>query len=148
MTAQVAQIQNRDGEPFNKNHSFIYWHARIRYYLKKWNFSLTYISDNANAEGCKNGYWTKSKNDWQFTVGWANGNWNVKTNIINMTRWNWRSSVRKMQSRYYSVTEQLYNGSSHALVQISATYTFGYGRKVQNDNELSPSGKASSGILK
>lgn len=148
VTAQVAQTQNRDGAPFNKKHSFIYWHARVRYYFKKWNFSLTYISNNANAEGCKNGYWTKNKSDWQLTVGWANGNWNVRTNIINMTRWNWRSNVRKMQSHYYSVTEQLYNGHSHALIQISATYTFGYGRKVQNDNELSPSGKASSGILK
>ena len=148
LTAQVAQIRNYDGEPFNQNHSFIYWHARIRYYLKNWNFSLAYISDNADTEGRTNGFWTKNKNDWQLSISWVGGNWNVKTNIINMTRWNWRSGSRKMHSQYYSVNELIYNGSSHALIQISATYTFGYGKKVQNDNEPYVSGNASSGILK
>ena len=148
VTAQVAQVINKEGEPYNNDHNFIYWHARIRYYLKKWNFSVTYLSDNANSEGSTNGYWTKNKSDWQITIGWANDNWNVKTNIINMTRWNWRSSLRTMHSRYYSVNEQLYNGSSHALVQISATYTFGYGKKIQRDNEPSVYSGASSGILK
>lgn len=148
LTAQIARIQNYDGKPFNTNHSFIYWHARVRYYLKNWHFSLTYISDNANTENATTGFWNKSKNDWQLSIGWAKGDWNVKTNIINMTRWNWRSGRRTMQSRYYSVNELICNGSSHALIQLSATYTIGYGKKVQTDNEPSVSGSASSGILK
>lgn len=148
VTAQIAQVHNHDGQPFNRDHSFIYWHARIRYYLRNWNFSLTYISDKANSEGSTNGFWTKSKNDWQLSIGWSNDDWNVRANIINMTRWNWRAGLRNMQSQYYSVQERIYNGSSHALIQLSATYTFGYGKKVQNDNEPSVSGSASSGILK
>lgn len=148
VTAQIAQIQNHDGKPFNTDHSFIYWHARVRYYLKNWNFSLTYISDNANTEGSTSGFWNKNKNNWQLSIGWTEGDWNVKANVINMARWNWRSSLRTMHSRYYSVNEQVYNGNSHAMIQVSATYTFGYGKKVQNDNELSVSGSASSGILK
>ncbi len=147
LTAQVAQVLNRDGEPFNKNHSFIYWHARLRYYINNWNLALTYISDNAKSDGCVNGYWTKSKSDWQITVGWSNRNWNVKTNLINLTRWNWRSDIRKMHTKFYSVTDQQYSGHSHALIQVSATYTFGYGKKVQRDNEPYVSGNASSGIL-
>lgn len=148
LTAQIAQVLNYDGKPFNQNHSFIYWHARIRYYLNNWNFALTYISDNANAEGSTNGFWNRNKNDWQLTVGWTKNDWNVKANVINITRWNWRSNVRTMQSQYYDVYEQVYNGSSHALVQISATYTFGYGKKIQRDNEPSVYSGASSGILK
>ena len=148
VSAQVAQVLNHDGEPSNQNHSYIYWHAQIRYYLRKWNFSMTYISDKANTEGSTSGYWTKSKSDWQLSIGWANGDWNVNANIINMTRWNWRAGLRKMHSQYYSISEQLYNGSSHALIQLSATYTFGYGKKVQRDNEPYVSGSASSGILK
>lgn len=53
-----------------------------------------------------------------------------------------------MHSNYYSTYEQIYNGSSHALVQLSATYTFGFGKKVKRDDEPSVSGTASSGILK
>ena len=81
-------------------------------------------------------------------IGWTKGDWNVKANIVNMTRWNWRSGLRTMHSQYYSVKEQVYNGSSHALIQVSATYTCGYGKKVRQDNEPSVSGSASSGILK
>lgn len=148
VTAQIAQMLNHDGKPFYSDHNFIYWHARVRYYLKNWNFSLTYISDNANTEGSENGFWNKNKSDWQLAIGWSKGDWNVKANIINMTRWNWRSGLRTMHSQYYSVKEQVYNGSSHALIQVSATYTFGYGKRVRQDNEPSVSGSASSGILK
>lgn len=148
LRAQVAQNLNYNGVPYNQSHSSIYWHAQLRYYLKNWHFSLTYISDKANAARSTNGNWTKYKNDWQLSIGWAKGNWNVITNVVNMTRWNWRADLNKMHSKYYCVNEQLYNGNNHALIQISATYTFGYGKKIKNDNEPSVSGNASSGILK
>lgn len=65
-----------------------------------------------------------------------------------MNRWNWRSDRRTMHSKYYDTVEQIYNGSSHALIQLTATYTFGFGKKVNRDNEPSVSGSAASGILK
>lgn len=147
-TGQVSQILNHNGAPYNVNHTYIDWYARIRYYLKDWNFTLTYISDNASADGCMNGLWAKSKNDWYLTVGWANSDWNVRADLINFTRWNWRSSIFEMHSRYYDTREQKYDGSSHAFIQLSATYTFGFGKKVKRDNEPGVSVSASSGILK
>lgn len=83
-----------------------------------------------------------------MTVGWANADWNVRANIINISRWNWRGDRQTMRSRYYDTSQQIYGGGSHALIQLSATYTFGFGRKVSRDNEPSVSGSASSGILK
>ncbi|MDE6268345.1 MAG: hypothetical protein K2M04_04620 [Muribaculaceae bacterium] len=148
LRAQIAQNLYYNGAPYNQSHSSVYWHAQLRYYMKSWHFSLTYISDKATAPRSTNGFWTKNKNDWQLSIGWAKGNWNFITNIVNMTRWSWRSDINKMHSKYYSVNERLYNGNSHALIQLSATYTFGYGRKIKNDNEPSVSGNASSGILK
>lgn len=53
-----------------------------------------------------------------------------------------------MHSKYYDTVEQVYNGSSHALIQLTATYTFGFGKKVNCDNEPSVSGSAASAILK
>lgn len=147
-SGQVAQILNHNGIPYDVNHSNINWYARIRYYLKDWNFTLTYISDNASADGCMNGIWHKAKSNWYITVGWSNSNWNVRADLINFSRWNWGSSaIQEMHSKYYDTFQQSYNGLSHALIQLSATYTFGFGKKVRRDNEPGVSGSASSGIL-
>lgn len=147
-TGEISHHLNHNGTPYNINHSYIDWYARVRYYLNDWNFSLTYISDQGKPDGAINGIWVKTKNDWYLTIGWANTNWNVKANILNMTRWNWRSDRRTMHSKYYDTVEQVYNGSSHALIQLTATYTFGFGKKVNCDNEPSVSGSAASAILK
>lgn len=144
---QVAQLLNHNGTPYNVNHSSINWYARVRYYLKDWNFTLTYISDNASADGMMNGIWQKSKNDWYITVGWSNSNWNVRADLIDFSRWNWKSATQEMHSKYYDTFQQFYDGQSHALIQLSATYTFGFGKKVQRDDEPGVSGSASSGIL-
>lgn len=147
-TGQISHSLNHNGTPYNINHSYVDWYARIRYYLNDWNFALTYISDQGKPDGSINGVWVKSKSDWYITIGWANSNWNLKANIIDMTRWNWRGDRRTMRSKYYDTVEQVYNGSSHALIQIYVTYTFGFGKKVTRDNEPGVSGSAASGILK
>ena len=96
---------------------------------------MTYISDNAIADGMMNGIWQKSKNDWYITVGWSNSNWNVRADLIDFSRWNWKSATQEMHSKYYDTFQQFYDGQSHALIQLSATYTFGFGKKVKRDNE-------------
>ncbi len=146
-TGQIAQTFNHNGAPYNVNHFDIYWYARVRYYLKNWNFTLTYISDNGSADGSMNGIWNNAKSDWYITIGWSNSNWNIRADLINFSRWNWKSSIQEMRSKYYDTFQQFYDGQSHALIQLSATYTFGFGKKVQRDNEPGVSGSASSGIL-
>ena len=145
---QIAQTLNHNGMPYSVNHSWINWYARLRYYLNNWNFTLTYVSDNASPDGCINGIWHRTKSDWYITVGWSNSDWNVRADLIDFSRWNWKSSTQEMHSKYYDTFQQFYDGQSHALIQLSATYTFGFGKKVKRDNEPGVSGAASSGILK
>ena len=147
VTAQVGQVLNHNGTPYNVNHSYIDWYARVRYYLGNWNFTVTYISDNASADGCMNGIWHRGKSDWYLTFGWSDSDWNVRADLINFTRWNWRNARQEMHSKYYDTNEQFINGKSRAFIQLSATYTFGFGKKVSRDNEPGASGSASSGIL-
>lgn len=146
--AQVSHLLNHNGAPYHINHSFVNWYARVRYYLRNWYFALTYISPEANPVGVINGVWTKSRGDWYVSVVWSNSDWNLKAILLNMTRWNWRSDKQTMHSKYYDTIEQRYSGDYHALIKISATYTFGFGKKVNRDNEPSVSGSAASGILK
>ncbi len=147
-TGQIGQVLNHNGYPYDVNHSYIDWYARVRYYLGNWNFTATYVSDNGSADGSMNGIWCYGKSDWYLTVGWSNSNWNVRADLINFTRWNWRSTKQVMHSAYYDTSEVMLNGTNHALIQLSATYTFGFGKKVTRDNEPGVSGSASSGILK
>lgn len=147
-SANIGHILNHNGKPYNVDHSHINWHARVRYYLDDWNFTLTYISDSESADGCMNGIWVNSKNDWYITVGWANDKWNLRGDIIDFTRWNWENARAEMRSKYYDTTEIKINGISRAFVQLVATYTFGFGKKVGRSDEPSVSGSASSGILK
>lgn len=146
-SGQIAQLLNHNGIPYDVNHSYINWYARVRYYLKDWNFTFTYISDNGSADGCMNGIWHKTKSDWYITVAWSNTNWNVRADLINLSRWHWKSGIQEMHSKYYDTYQQFYDAQSHAVIQLSATYTFGFGKKVQRDNEPGVSGSASSGIL-
>ena len=143
----IACLMNHNGVPYNVNHSKIEWYARARYYLNNWNFTLTYISPTASAEGYMSGIWERNKSDWYVTVGWANTDWNIRLDLIDFSRWNWRSTLQTMRSRYYDLWQQNYDGTSHALIQLSGTYTFSFGKKVKRDNEPQVSGTASSGIL-
>lgn len=94
-----------------------------------------------------NGIWAHGKGDRYVTVGWSNADWNIRMDLINFTRWDWKSSRQEMHSKYYDTFQQFYDGRSHALIQLAATYTFGFGKKVKRGNEPSVSGSASSGIL-
>lgn len=147
-TGNLSQLFNHNGAPYDVNHFHIYYTLQMRYYFRHWNFGMTYISTVGSWDGMMNGIWDRAKDDYYLNAGWSNSDWNISAMILNIGRWNWRSSNRVMNSKFYSTDETLINGNSHALVKITATYTFGFGKKVKRDNEPQISGSASSGILK
>lgn len=148
LTGNLSQLFNHNGKPYDVNHFHIYYTIRMAYYLKNWNFGLTYISPIGTWDGMMNGIWQRDKEDYYLQIGWSKSNLNISALIMNIGRWNWMDAKRVMNSEYYSTDETLVNGNSHALVKITATYTFGFGKKVGRDNEPQISGSASSGILK
>lgn len=148
LTGNLSQLFNHNGKPYDVNHFHIYYTIRMAYYLKNWNFGLIYISPIGTWDGMMNGIWQRDKEDYYLQIGWSKSNLNISALIMNIGRWNWMDAKRVMNSEYYSTDETLVNGNSHALVKITATYTFGFGKKVGRDNEPQISGSASSGILK
>lgn len=147
-TGHVGQIINHNGKPYDVNHSFINWYVRAAYYIGSWTFRITYVADSASADGCMNGKWHHGKNSWYISCIWGNDKWNVRGDLFNFTRWNWRSAYQDMRSKYYDTHEVFLNGDNRAFIQLSATYTFGFGKKVHRSDQPSVSGSASSGILK
>lgn len=148
LTGNLSQLFNHNGNPYHVNHFHIYYNLQMRYYVKHWNFCLTYISTVGSWDGWMNGIWQRDKDNYYVSAGWSNSNWSISALVLDPARWNWRSSNRVMDSKHYSTNETLINGNDHALAKITATYTIGFGKKVKRDNEPQISGSAASGILK
>ena len=53
-----------------------------------------------------------------------------------------------MKSANYDVSKILYNTGNHCFVLVSATYTLGFGKKIQRGNEASQQMGTASSILK
>lgn len=148
LTGNLSGLFNHNGKPYDVNHFHIYYTLQMAYYLKNWNFGLTYISTVGSWDGMMNGIWLRDKDYYYLQAGWAKSNLKISALVLTIGRWNWRSTKRVMNSEHYSTDETLINGNFHALVKITATYTFGFGKKVGRDNEPQISGSAASGILK
>ena len=148
LTGNLSQIFNHNGRPYNINHFHLYYTLQMFYYLKNWNFGVTYVSTVGTWDGMMNGIWQRDKDNYYLNVGWSKSNWKLSAMVRNIARWDWKSSQRIMNSEFYSTDETLINGNYHATIKLTATYTFGFGKKVKRDNEPQASGSASSGILK
>lgn len=149
LSGQVEHLYVHNGQPYNIDHSKISYYVQALYYLGSFNFAIAYQSAKATDNfDCMSGVWTSSKDNFTIQTGWSNSSWNVIFSARNLQRWNWKSTHEVMKSEYYSVNKWVSNASSHALIQLSATYTFGFGKKVNKENEISKQGGASSGILK
>lgn len=149
LSGQLAQLYVQNGKPYYINHSYISYYIQALFYLGNFNFAIAYQSADATDNyDSMSGLWTRNKDVFIIQAGWSNGRWNIIMTAQNLQRWNWRASHDIMSSTNYSVNRLTSNESSHAFVQVSATYTFGFGKKINNDNDISKQSGASSGILK
>lgn len=147
-TGNISQFFNHNGQPYNLNHFHIYYTLQLLYYVRDWNIGVTYNSNIGSWDGMMNGIWGRYKDNYYLNIGWSGSDWNISAMVRNIGRWNWTGATRVMNSDVYSTNETLISGNYHAAVRISATYTFGFGKRVKRDNEPQVSGSASSGILK
>lgn len=138
-----------NGAPFNRNKSNLYWHIVAFYYWNNFNFGLQYFSpDLAYSYDCVTGKWGTTRSHYHFEVGWSNSSLNLRMLVANFCNWNWKGATTDMESKYYSFHRQDLSASSHAMIKLSATYTFGFGKKVERRDEAFRQSGISSGILK
>lgn len=149
LSGQLAHLFVHNGLPYNVNHSCLSFYLQALYYLGNFNFAISYQSKNATDNyNSMSGIWTKNKDAFILQAGWSNACWNIRLTAQNLQRWNWKSSFDTMTSDNYSINKRISDTAGHAFVQLSATYTFGFGKKVNRNNDISRQSGASSGILK
>ena len=90
----------------------------------------------------------KNRNFHSVTVGWSNANWNLRVMGANFFNKGWHGSSNTTVSPYYGERQTIIGNYFHPRINFTATYTFGYGKKVQRGNEVGEQSGATSAILK
>ncbi len=121
--------------------------AQATYYLNSFYFQCYYKSKEKSlyvAEPRMN----QERNFYSITAGWANANWNLRVMAANIFNRGWDSATNVTVSPYYEEIQTIIGTTAHPRINFTATYTFGYGKKVQRGNEVGEQSGASSAILK
>lgn len=74
--------------------------------------------------------------------------WNISLTAYNIFNSNWDTSDRYIHSPLYAEHLTTYGTDSHARLNLSVTYTFGYGKKVKRGNEVGKQSSVRSAIMK
>lgn len=132
---------------FNENCNSFRVTAQANYYLDSFYFQAYYESPQKSMFTASPRI-NKGRNFHSLTVGWANANWNLRVMAANFFNKGWDSATNTTVSPYYSERQTIIGTSSHPRINFTATYTFGYGKKVQRGNEVGEQSGATSAILK
>ena len=121
--------------------------VQASYYLGSFYFQAYYESSQKSMDSASPQI-KKIRNFHSITVGWANDNWNLRIMVANFLNKGWAGATNAIVSPYYSELQTVIGTSSHPRINFTATYTIGYGKKVQRGNEVGEQSGAASAILK
>ncbi len=134
---------------YSDTYNYLMVSASATYYLKSFYASLYYsTADRGLMQYSLHDTFYRGKSAYQLKFGWRNNNWNVSVSAVNIFRKNWVDQTSSLTSRYFDQYNTVYNSSSHQFVNITASYTFGFGKKVQRGNEVQTVTSSGSAIMK
>lgn len=117
------------------------------YYLGNFYFQASYQTRNLTVQGNR-GVIYKDRDFYQILAGWSRANWNIRVSAMNIFRNDWLCATNTLDAPLYSETRFVDGNNFHRRLNLSITYTFGYGKKVQRGNEVGEQSGASSAIMK
>lgn len=147
LSGQIAIPFCHNGYPFNTDKVNVNYALQAFWYFGAWNVGIQYFSEWGTAGNAANGLWTKREKIYCANIGWGNSVWNFSLMASNPFTWSWKSSQSDMSSRYFDRHQTDYGLDSHCYVGVSATYVFGFGKKVKRGDEVSRQTGANSAIL-
>lgn len=109
--------------------------------LASWGNPQRSLTENSN-------YKIRGRNFHMFSLGWGNGSWTVNIAAKNIFNKGWHADSWSKDTPLYAENIQYYNPSAHPSLQISATYTISYGKKIKQGNEVRGQGASESAIIK
>lgn len=123
------------------------FNASATYYLNNFYFQASYQTPMRTIQGNRAAYY-KDRDFYQLLAGWSKSGWNIRLTAINLFRNDWLGGTQTINAPLYSETKLQGGNYYHRRLNISVTYTFNYGKKVQQGNEVGEQSGAASAILK
>ncbi|MDE6444904.1 MAG: hypothetical protein K2K64_10885 [Muribaculaceae bacterium] len=117
------------------------------YYLSKFYLKIYYQSPQKGIYTMYPGTYSYPQ-FYSATIGWANSNWNVRFHASNFFSRKWIKETSIIESKWYSSHTTNFSPDYHSQIGVTATYTFGYGKKMAQGYEIGEQGSPSSAIIK
>lgn len=121
--------------------------VNVTYYLNQWYFQGIYETSQKGLRFNANTIY-RTPDYYGLTAGWSNADWNIRLSVYNFFNKGWKSSTSECRTPLYSEFRTDYGNDYHSYINLSVTYTFGYGKKVERGNEVGEQSKAASAIMK
>ncbi len=147
LSASADFYVTRNGAPYNWTKRSFEYSLEAYYYLKAFHFDAAFISPSNQCPDRMSGVWERSRAIYYVSAGWANKAWNVRTVFNGFATFTWRNKTTLLTTPYYDRREEVY-GSGHFIIKLAATYTFGFGKKVNRGDESNRVSGVKSAILK
>ncbi len=144
MQARPSMSYHKFTGEFEKSYTSLFATLNATYYMGQFYFGASYSTPKTNfnpADPIKR----KTKSQYWIMAGWGNSSWTVSAFLINPLRSHWRGDEMMIDTPYYSMNTTTIGVNDHRRINLTVAYTFGYGKKVQRENDLQEtSGSASS----
>lgn len=121
--------------------------AEATYYLNNLYFMGAY-EGSTKTMGKSAPVISQTRDSYRIAAGWSNSDWNIRLTAYNFFNKGWAANEYTTISSCYTSVRTAIGSTYHPRINLSATYTFGYGKKVQRRNEVGQQEGASSAILK
>lgn len=139
LSFQVAQKFNfyRPSEAYLPNINNRYGHYSVDAYWKNFSFRADYFGNGKVYEDRLMESIIKKHTSYKFTFGYGNGDWTVSLILWNIFNSSWKVSESWVYSPIYESYDINYGTAYRQHFQIKLSYTFGYGKTIKRNNQLS-----------
>lgn len=117
-----------------------------QYYIGNFNIIVGYTTRYHNLYE-KTGVYLTNRSSYYLQAGWSKNSWNLSVSVHNPFRSRYDGSWAELHTPIYSVLTTTFNGNYRRALGLSATYTFGYGKKVSRGDEVGSQSDAGSAIM-
>lgn len=116
-----------------------YW--KSFYGMVAWSNAQNVLTENSNIT-------IRRRSNYIVEAGWGNGTWVLSLRASNFFRNGWKSETWERKSPLYNEWQTHYSANAHANINLSVSYTIGYGKKLKQNNEVGAQEASESAILK
>lgn len=132
---------------YKMSHNYFDFSVNAQYYIGNFNINALWASKSYSM-GMLTGSHTRTPAFYYVEAGWSKYSWYFSLSAKNFLRSNYYAQHETLSTPSYTTSDSYQVPSYHAALVLSATYTFGYGKKVDRGRELNALGGAESAIMR